>query len=213
MTPFFSIVMASHLGHYANAATQRDEKFERAVDSVLAQTFMGWELLIVSDGCKRTIDLYNDRYAGSDRIHCIPLDKQPLWSTAVRNWGIRNAQGEFIVYLDTDDLWGPDHLQVIRKGLLDAEVKSWAFFNDHVWEPRREEFIERVCDPAQAFHHGTSNFVHARSMNVRWPDDASYKHDMSFARELKNRGKGTRIPTPAYYVCHDVYQGQVKYDV
>lgn len=56
--PMFSIVMPSYLGDYNSSAgpsaTNRVEKFIRAVDSVLAQTFGSWELLIVADGCEKT---------------------------------------------------------------------------------------------------------------------------------------------------------------
>ena len=43
----FSVIMASTLAEYGGAASRRDEKIVRAIDSVIAQTFTDWELIVV----------------------------------------------------------------------------------------------------------------------------------------------------------------------
>lgn len=203
MKPYFSIVMPSFLGDYANAASHRQEKFKRAVNSVLGQSFMSWELLIVADGCEKTQDIYRTDYSRSCRIKCIPIPKEPLWSTAVRNWGIQHADGEYVVYLDTDDYWGPGHLQKIRLGLAEAKSPMWAFFNDLYWSPDKELFLERICDPRQKFHYGTSNFAHRVDAGIMWPANSTYAHDALFGQDLRTKAEGVRIPAGEYYVCHD----------
>ena len=213
MTPRFSIVMPSYLGAYANAASDREAKFRRAVNSVLGQSFMSWELLIVADGCETTVDLYRKYYAGSSRIKCIPVPKQTLWSTAVRNWGLSHAEGEFVVYLDTDDQFGHQHLEIIESELRARKEVLWGYFNDLYWSPQRDLFTERICDAHRKFAHGTSNVVHLNRADIRWPADATYLHDHHFVKFLSSQGEGVRLKTPEYFVCHDVTKAGVKFDV
>lgn len=201
LAPFFSVVMPSYLGHYANAATDREDKFIRAVESVQAQSYLDWELVIVSDGCEDTVQVYMDRFSEDPRIKCINIPKVPIWSTVVRNTGIQFSEGKYISYLDTDDFFGVDHLSKLHDGLKAEGLPEWAFFNDMYWNAPRSMFVERVCDPEKKYHHGTANFVHINGL--RWPADASYRHDQLFCQSLRARSKGVRIPTGEYFTCHD----------
>ncbi len=207
LTPFFSVVMPSYLGTYPNAATERPEKFRRAVDSLMDQTMMDWELRIVSDGCDDTDALYAKYYAGSCRIHLHSIEKQPLWSGAPRNVGIQQAQGQWITYLDTDDLLGEKHLQVIREGLKQQPPNGWAYFDDWYWNAEDQRFTLRTCDIDKYGRHGTSNLVHRRELGVWWPQDPkrfNYAHARYFVDDLKAKGPGKRIAAPFYFVCHDI---------
>ena len=53
----FSIVMPSYLATYPGAANNREGKLVRAVNSVIEQSFPDWELHVVADGCKRTLEI------------------------------------------------------------------------------------------------------------------------------------------------------------
>ena len=81
---------------------------EAAVESVLAQTFTNFELLIIDDeGTDDSIELcraYDDK-----RIRIISQANRGL--AGARNTGIRNARGQFIALLDSDDLWEPEKLE------------------------------------------------------------------------------------------------------
>lgn len=82
-----------------------------AINSVIAQTYQDWEIIVVDDGSsddtRSVMAAYKDRL--KDRINCIhQLNAGP---SAARNSGIRNAQGEFIALLDADDLWLPSRLE------------------------------------------------------------------------------------------------------
>lgn len=206
MNPFFSVVMASHLGEYQGAASQRPEKFRRAVDSFLAQTFMDAELVVVADGCFETCDIVARYYSGSARIRLVAIEKQRLWDGSVRNAGINASCGTWITYLDTDDIYGPEHLAIIREGVKKIK-EGWAYFDDLYWDGA--VFKVRECDINKHGKHGTANLVHRRDLGVWWPQDGrrvGYAHDKHFTDELKATGPGVRIKTPRYMVCHDVKQ-------
>ena len=99
MTPTVSVIMPVY-----NTA----KYIEAAIDSVLAQTFTNFELLIIDDeGTDNSIDLsraYDDR-----RIRIISQRNRGL--AGARNTGIRHAAGEIIALLDSDDIWEPSKLE------------------------------------------------------------------------------------------------------
>jgi len=79
-----------------------------ALDSVLQQTFQDFEVIVVNDGSPDTPELEKVLAPYQERIIYI---RQPNKRAAgARNTAIRQAQGEFLAFLDSDDLWLPDHL-------------------------------------------------------------------------------------------------------
>ena len=87
-------------------ACNAENYIKEAIDSVIAQTYKNWELLVIDDGSTdRTIDIVKD-YCEKDKriillynIHHIGMPSAP------RNLGIQIAQGRFIAFLDSDDIW------------------------------------------------------------------------------------------------------------
>lgn len=98
-TPVVSVIMPVY-----NTA----KYVEAAINSVLAQTYTDFELLIIDDaGSDNSIDLcraYDDA-----RIKIISQHNRGL--AGARNTGIRNARGQFVALLDSDDLWEPRKLE------------------------------------------------------------------------------------------------------
>ncbi len=83
----------------------------RAIESVRAQTHSNWELLLVDDGSTdNTADLIAANYGSDSRIHYIQQANAGV--SAARNTGISAAQGAFIAFLDSDDVWKPWKLEV-----------------------------------------------------------------------------------------------------
>lgn len=190
----FSVIIPSYLGNYSGAASRRDEKIIRAVQSVLDQTYKDFEIQVIADGCHLTVELM--KQFSDDRLQVTFIPKSPLWDGAPRNTGIDKAVGEYIIYLDIDDCWGENHLQIIADNLKDYD---WVFFNDYIF---RDEWIERNCDVKRLGQNGTSNICHRRSLGARW-SHRGYAHDHHFNQSLMMKSLNyAKIATPEYFVMH-----------
>jgi glycosyltransferase involved in cell wall biosynthesis len=103
--PLVSVIMGTY---------KRADIIGRAIDSVRAQDFADWELIVVGcctpDNTGEVVARYND-----PRIRFHNLDQYVNDSgSATKNYGIRNmARGKYIAYLDDDDLYTSDHLSVL----------------------------------------------------------------------------------------------------
>ena len=94
-----------------------------AIDSVIAQTFTDWELILVDDGTTDGATAIAQHYAAEhpDRIRYIEHPgHENRGMSASRNAGIRAARGEFVAFLDADDIWLPRRLDV-HVAALDAQ--------------------------------------------------------------------------------------------
>lgn len=90
------------------------EKFLPAcAESVTNQTFSDWELLLVDDGCTDGSGAVCDALAAADsRVRALHQPKNAGVSEA-RNRGLREARGEYIAFLDADDAFEPQTLEIL----------------------------------------------------------------------------------------------------
>lgn len=92
-----------------------------SIESVLSQTYKEWELLIIDDGSKdNSVEVINQYVAKDDRIKLIRQTN--AGSAAARNHGIREATGQYVSLLDSDDLWYPEFLEKQIKFMHDHNV-------------------------------------------------------------------------------------------
>lgn len=84
---------------------------EQTIRSVQAQTMQEWELFVIDDGSKDDSVQIAHRLAKDDpRIHVLENEKN-MGVSATRNRGIELSQGEFVAFLDSDDIWHPEKLE------------------------------------------------------------------------------------------------------
>jgi len=196
----FSLIMPSYLGAYHNAAKNREEKIVRAIESVLHQTFQDFELIVVSDGCDKTVEIVKPYfYEYMPKIRLVKIPKQRTWSGLVRNAGISLAEGEIITYLDIDDYLGENHLQIINDNFGEMD---WVWYNHKIWSVKENAFITYHTDINVHGRCGTSSISHKRSMEAYWINH-SYSHDLIFINTLKSISKNYgQVPETEYLVCH-----------
>jgi glycosyltransferase involved in cell wall biosynthesis len=98
--PFVSIIIPAY-----NVASFIGE----TLTTVFAQTFTDFEVIIVNDGSPDTEEFERALQPYIDRI-CY-LKQENHGASAARNTGLRAARGEWIAFLDADDLWAPKYLE------------------------------------------------------------------------------------------------------
>jgi glycosyltransferase involved in cell wall biosynthesis len=105
--PKFSVLLPTH---------NRANLLPIAIKSILAQTQTSFELLIVGDGCTDNSAEVVRNFA-DERIRWFDLPKAAYQGYANRNAVLRQARGELIAYMQDDDLWLPDHLELLGSHL------------------------------------------------------------------------------------------------
>lgn len=113
------------------------------LDFVFRQIFTDYEVIVINDGSPDTVELEQalEPYIGRIRY----IKQENLGAGAARNEGLRAAQGEFIAFLDADDLWLPNYLEEQLKFI-------------------RESNSDLVC--ADAMHFGDSPLAGKTYMEV-----------------------------------------------
>ena len=101
----------------------KESSIESTIQSVLKQSYQNFEIIVVDDGSTDNsvdyVKTYNDK-----RIRLIPKENGGV--SSARNEGIRQAQYEYIAFLDADDLWKPTYLEELVKLITDfPEASLW----------------------------------------------------------------------------------------
>lgn len=80
----------------------------QAIESVLAQTYTNWQLIIVNDGSSDDTEAIVAKFQDF-RIKIV--SQSNAGEAAARNTALKHAEGEYLAFLDADDLYLPDHLE------------------------------------------------------------------------------------------------------
>lgn len=124
------------------------EKYlEATIKSVLTQSFENFELILINDGSKDLSGEICDKFKAKDsRVKVFHIENSGV-STA-RNIGIKNSQGEWIVFLDSDDLLSYNALQLIHDKICNNKLLDFisGSFNYVEESGVRRERNKYICD-------------------------------------------------------------------
>ena len=101
------------------------EKYiKETMDSVLAQTYRDWELLLVLNGCsdstEEIVESYRLEHADCN-IRSI-VENENKGAAQARNRGVNEASGRYIAYVDADDIWKPEKLEHLLRFMLEKDA-------------------------------------------------------------------------------------------
>ena len=108
----------------------------RCIDSVLAQTYTNFELLLIDDGSKDSSGTICDEYAAQDtRVRV--FHKENGGVSSARNMGLDNARGEWITFVDADDWISKDYLEeMVTHSDSDLVIADFTVEGEGQWNER-----------------------------------------------------------------------------
>lgn len=114
--PFVSVILPTF---------NRLQYLPEAVRSVFAQTFDDWELLIADDGSETETKAYLQTLHDPPRVNVIHLPHTGK-PAAVRNAALRQARGQYVAFMDSDDVWMPRKLEIQMASLRSHTDCEWS---------------------------------------------------------------------------------------
>jgi len=129
--PYFSIIIPVY-----NSATA----LKGALSSIDRQVYKDFEVIVCDDGSednsKEVVDSFTSRFD-------ISYIWQEHWGGPARsrNSGLKSAKGQFIAFLDSDDWWYPDKLNIIKEHLHEADI---LFHDLDIYTPNKRRFFKKV---------------------------------------------------------------------
>lgn len=102
----------------------KEKSIAQTLECVLNQTYKDFEIVVVDDGSKDNGAAIVEQFADS-RIHLVRQANRGV--SAARNRGIEEAQGEYVAFLDADDVWQADHLENLVNLIRQySQCRAWA---------------------------------------------------------------------------------------
>lgn len=125
---------------------QVEKYLRQCVDSILAQTFTDFELILVDDGSKDQSGQICDEYAGMDeRIKVI--HKENSGPSDTRNRGMEQAAGNYFIFVDSDDYIAPTMVECLHQSILKENADIAACNYLYVFEDDRNQNFSTNIPP------------------------------------------------------------------
>lgn len=160
--PIFTVVVPTY---------NQSQFLSDALDSLINQSFPFWEAIIVNDGSTDNTKEVIEKYLSVDK-RFKAFNKENGGVASALNIGIQNAQGDWICWLSSDDLFEPDKLEVHFKEILNyPEIK---FFHSH-WFLLIDETKQKIAPPLwlpipptefQVTRFFWANYIHGNAIAV-----------------------------------------------
>ena len=180
-----------------------EEYLDRCLHSVLDQEFTSYEVILVDDGSTDSSSLICDRYSSTDP-RFVTLHQSNKGVSAARNAGINMAQGEYVMFLDSDDALLPYALESIVEHLGDEDivVAGYGTFIDGV--PSKEVkphvtksykghdyprfFDDNITRNCELLDSPWAKLFRTKAIkNIRFNEDLNYAEDKLFVFEAMSK--------------------------
>tara|TARA_X000000368_G_C23057174_1_gene724559 strand:+ start:3022 stop:3780 length:759 start_codon:yes stop_codon:yes gene_type:complete len=173
---------------------------ERAVDSVINQTYKNWHLFIINDS-KNELKFKNS----DSRISVLNNFNKP-GANGARNTGIDKSCGDYIAFLDDDDTWHPDKL-LKQVEMMDTSDAIMCYTGRNIIFKNKKKIIKRYSYHSKIisskitlyFHNyiGTTSSIiikNNKNSNIAFDEDLYSLQDYDFYFKIVQKGKIIGMP-------------------
>lgn len=154
------------------------------LDSILAQSYQNWECILVDDGSTDDTDSLIASYIVKDarfQYHHRPQEKIK-GANACRNIGLKAANGEYIIFFDSDDVMTPDHI-LVKISEMQAHPCDYVITRTGFLKGKKED-----SDHNNRFHRYPLTPFNYVSQAINWlTPDACIKKDMAQSLQFNER--------------------------
>lgn len=169
MNPFFSVIIPTYNRAYL---------IQAAINSVLTQTFGNFELLIVDDGSTDNTREVIERNKDS-RIRY--LYQPNAERCAARNNGIKNARGLYICFLDSDDYYLPNRLEMLYQSVQQQQSLEAVFYTGVKFENDTQPYSWEVkWHSENVFDHLALAVIHSQQTCIHHSVLQQYQYDTAY---------------------------------
>ena len=156
----------THLISVVIPAYNAEQFLDETLESVLSQTYENWECIIVNDGSTDNTESVAKKWCEKDARFCY-FYKENSGVSDTRNLGIKEARGEYIAFLDADDLYMPNFLDVCLENLVEKDVDLVAPKMLEFWDVQNEVIEdEDKKDYLYSGKEGIALFLHSNRLTI-----------------------------------------------
>lgn len=181
-----------------------------SIESVLAQSYMNWELIIVDDCSTDNTDEVVSQYLYDGRIKYLRNEKNS-GAAVSRNYALREAKGKWIAFLDSDDLWLPEKLE---KQIAFMQKNGYAFsYTDYMIQLNGEWLPYIYTGPRVVTRRKMYDYCYFSTITVMYDRDVigliqieSLRKNNDYAMWLQAIEKSNCYRFPeclSYYIKHE----------
>lgn len=188
---------------------------QKCIDSLTDQSYPNWEALIIDDGTPDAdYEKFADLYRDDSRIRFFRIENGGV--SAARNFGIEQAKGDYISFLDSDDYVESNFLYELQKAIQDCDLAICAFAEPVLWGNPDRWCDRRIFFSQPAEYAGLPfiNFAHnklyrreiLKDHEIRFPTDIPLGEDALFLADYYQHCQSIRCIGNRLY--HYVYHGE-----
>lgn len=160
------------------------EKFlPQCLDSVLAQSYQDFEVILVDDGSLDNSGTICDEYAIRDN-RIVVLHQANAGVSSARNNGIEHSRGEWITIIDSDDFVLPDYLESFKLNTSDADliIQGLEYYNNKTQEYFQKKVLKKIRLTAENTKAVTAE---CKLLSVGFPYGKAYRKQLIESNSLK----------------------------
>lgn len=149
-----------------------------AVDSVLKQDYANYEIIVVNDGSSEDVSEFLDRYQNKIRY----FHKENGGAASARNLGIRESKGEYIAFLDSDDLWKENKLSLQIAEMIKRNA-VWSYTDFEIFGDKIKTSVRHIIKKDTGVYNFVSPYIGTPTVLIK--KDVLTANNLFFDEEFR----------------------------